>query len=81
MPKKDGYEVLAEIKEDKSFKHIPVIIFTTSKAEMDIIKSYELHANCYITKPIDMDHFFKIMKSIEYFWFITVTLPLNKSFV
>lgn len=81
LPKKDGHEVLAEIKEDKSFKHIPVIIFTTSKAEMDIIKSYELHANCYITKPIDMDQFFKIMKKIESFWFTTVTLPLNKCFV
>lgn len=81
LPKKDGLEVLAVIKEDKSFKHIPVIIFTTSKAEMDVIKSYALHANCYITKPTDMSQFIKILKKIEYFWFNTATLPPNKSFV
>ena len=81
LPKKDGRELLAEIKEDQHFKHIPVVVLTTSKAEADIIESYESHANCYITKPVDMNQFIKIVKSIEYFWFSIVKLPPNENFV
>jgi len=81
LPKKDGRELLAEIKEDKHFKHIPVVVLTTSKAEADIIKSYESHANCYITKPVDMNQFIKIVQSIEFFWFSIVKLPPNEDFV
>ncbi len=81
LPKKDGRELLAEIKEDQHFKHIPVVVLTTSTAEADIIKSYESHANCYITKPVDMNQFIKIVKSIEYFWFTIVKLPPNENFV
>ncbi len=81
LPKKDGRELLAEIKEDQHFKHIPVVVLTTSKAEADIIKSYESHANCYITKPVDMNQFIKIVQSIEYFWFSIVKLPPNENFV
>ena len=75
LPKKHGREVLAEIKEDELFKHIPVIIFTTSQAETDIFKCYELHANCYISKPLNMIKFVKIVKSVENFWFSIVKLP------
>lgn len=75
LPKKDGREVLREIKEDDSLKKIPVVILTTSEAEQDILKSYELHANCYITKPVSMNQFIKIVKSVSYFWFYIVTLP------
>ena len=81
LPRKDGRELLAEIKEDQHFKHIPVVVLTTSKAEADIIKSYESHANCYITKPVDMNQFIKIVKSIEFFWFSIVKLPPNENFV
>jgi chemotaxis family two-component system response regulator Rcp1 len=77
LPKKDGREVLAEIKSDESLRRIPVVILTVSKAEEDIIKSYNLHANCYITKPIDMEQFMKVVKSIEDFWFTIVKLPPN----
>jgi len=77
LPKKDGREVLAEIKEDKYLKRIPVVILTISKAEEDIIKSYNLHANCYITKPIDLDQFMKVVKSIDDFWLSIVKLPPN----
>ena len=80
LPKKDGRELLAEIKEDKHFKHIPVVVLTTSKAEADIIKSYESHANCYITKPVDMNQFIKIVQSIKIFFSI-VKLPPNEDFV
>ena len=80
LPRKDGRELLVEIKEDQHFKHIPVVILTTSKAETDIIKSYESHANCYITKPVDMNQFIKIVKSIEHFWFYIVKLPPNENF-
>lgn len=76
LPKKDGREVLAEIKEDKHLKHIPVIIFTSSRAEIDLIRTYELHANCYISKPLNMTQFTKIIKSIETFWFSIVSLPV-----
>lgn len=76
LPKKDGREVLAEIKEDKSFKHIPVVIFTSSQAETDILNCYQLHANCYISKPLNMIKFIKIVKSVENFWFSIVKLPV-----
>ncbi|MEW6333823.1 MAG: response regulator [Thermodesulfobacteriota bacterium] len=75
LPRKDGREVLAEIKTDEHLKRIPVVILTTSKDEEDILKSYNLHANCYITKPIDIHQFFKVVKSIEDFWFTIVKLP------
>lgn len=77
LPKKDGREVLAEIKSDEKFKRIPVVILTTSKAEEDILKTYNLHANCYITKPIDLSQFMKVVKSIEDFWLTIVKLPPN----
>ncbi len=75
MPKKDGREVLAEIKADPELKSIPVVILTVSQAEEDILKSYNLHANCYISKPVDLDQFIKIVKSLEDFWFTIVKLP------
>ena len=75
MPKKDGREVLGEIKSDDSLKQIPIVILTTSEAEEDIIKSYELHANCYITKPVNMEQFIKVVSSVGEFWFSTVMLP------
>jgi len=75
LPKKDGREVLAEIKKDENLKRIPVVILTISKAEEDIIKSYNLHANCYITKPIDLDQFMMVVKSIDDFWLSIVKLP------
>jgi CheY-like chemotaxis protein len=75
LPKKDGREVLAEIKTDEELKSIPVVILTISKAEEDILKSYNLHANCYIIKPIDIEQFNKIVRSIEDFWLTLVKLP------
>jgi CheY-like chemotaxis protein len=75
LPKKDGRELLAEIKNDPHLKRIPVVILTTSKAEEDIIKTYNLHANCYITKPLDLDQFMKVVRSIEEFWLTIVRLP------
>ena len=75
LPKKDGREVLAEIKNEKELKRIPVVVLTTSRAEEDIIKTYDYHANCYITKPVDLDQFINVIKSIENFWFSIVTLP------
>jgi CheY-like chemotaxis protein len=75
LPKKDGREVLSDIKADDNLKRIPVVIMTISQAEADILKSYNLHANCYITKPIDLDQFIKVIKSIEEFWFSIVKLP------
>ncbi len=75
LPKKDGREVLAEIKADNCLKRIPVVILTTSQAEEDIIRAYSLCANCYISKPVDFDQFIKIVKSIEDFWFTIVKLP------
>jgi CheY-like chemotaxis protein len=77
LPKKDGREVLAELKEDEALRQIPVIILTTSKAEEDIIKSYELYANCYITKPVDFDQFVNVVRSIEDFWLCLVRLPAD----
>lgn len=75
LPKKNGREVLAEIKQDGELKHIPVVILTTSKADEDIIRSYNLYANCYITKPVDLDHFIRVVHSIENFWLTIVKLP------
>ena len=75
LPRKDGREVLAEIKNDPKIKRIPVVILTGSKADEDVMKSYDLHANCYVTKPVDLNGFIKIMHSIEEFWFTIVKLP------
>jgi CheY-like chemotaxis protein len=75
LPKKSGREVLAEIKEDPKLRRIPVVILTVSKAEEDVLKSYNLHANCYITKPVDLDQFLGVVKSIEDFWLTVVMLP------
>ena len=75
LPKKDGREVLAEIKADDHLRTIPVVILTTSQAEQDIVRSYNLHANCYVTKPVDLDQFIKVVRSIEDFWLTIVTIP------
>lgn len=75
LPKKDGREVLAEIKSDPKLKRIPVVVLTTSKNEDDIFHSYELHVNCYITKSRNLNQLFQIVKGIEEFWFATATLP------
>lgn len=75
LPRKDGRQVLAEIKSDDDLKSIPVVILTSSKAEEDIVKAYGLHANCYITKPVDFPRFTAVVKSIEDFWFTVVKLP------
>jgi len=78
LPKKNGRELLAEIKTDNELKIIPVIILTMSKAEEDIIDTYNLHANCYLTKPIDLNKFFEVVKSIENFWLTLVKLPKHE---
>jgi CheY-like chemotaxis protein len=75
LPKKDGREVLKEIKEDEELKRIPVVVLTISKAESDLLKAYQLHANCYINKPIDFNQFINVVKAIENFWFTIVCLP------
>ncbi len=75
LPKKNGREVLAEIKGDPELQTIPVVVLTTSAAEEDILRSYQLHANCYITKPVDLEQFTKIVKLISDFWFAAVRLP------
>ena len=75
LPKKDGREVLAVIKKDSVLKHIPVVVLTTSEAEEDVLKSYELHANCYVTKPVDLEKFIHVVQSIDRFWLTVVTLP------
>jgi len=77
LPKKNGRETLAEIKQDPQLRRIPVVIFTISKAEDDIIRAYDLNANCYITKPVDFEQFTAVIKSIENFWLTTVKLPPN----
>jgi two-component system response regulator len=79
LPRKDGREVLAEIKNNEELKYIPIVIMTISQAEEDILKSYNLHANCYITKPIDLNQFIKVVKSIEEFWFSIVKLPPKRN--
>ena len=78
LPKKDGREVLFEIKNDDQLKRIPVVILTTSKAEEDVLRSYNLHANCYVTKPVDLEQFIVVVKSIDMFWLTVVTLPNGK---
>jgi CheY-like chemotaxis protein len=78
LPKKDGREVLTEIKADKNLRFIPVVVLTTSEAEQDILKAYMLHANCYITKPVDLEQFISVVSSIEDFWFTIVKLPKSE---
>jgi len=75
LPKKNGLEVLAEVKADEQLRRIPVVVLTTSSAEQDILKTYDLHANCYITKPVDLNQFSAVVKTIEEFWFTIVRLP------
>lgn len=75
LPKKDGREVLAEIKSDSNLKTIPVVIITSSEAEQDIVKSYNLNANCYVTKPVNLDQFIKVVQSVNDFWLTIVKLP------
>ena len=77
LPRKDGREVLGEIKMDDDLKCIPVVILTISKDEEDVLKSYNLHANCFITKPLDLAQFLKVVRAIEEFWFTIVKLPPN----
>jgi chemotaxis family two-component system response regulator Rcp1 len=77
LPRMDGRDVLAEIKNDPDLKIIPIIVLTTSRSDKDILKSYQLNANCYITKPVDFDHFIEVVKSIENFWLTVVTLPVK----
>ena len=78
LPKKDGREVLGDIKKDPEFRRIPVVILTTSAAEQDILKAYDLHANCYINKPVDFDHFMQVVKLVDDFWFSVVLLPSSR---
>ena len=75
LPRKDGREVLEEIKADPALRHIPVVVLTSSQAEEDIVRAYDLHANCYVTKPVDLDQFIRVVESIEDFWFTIVKLP------
>lgn len=75
LPRKNGREVLEEVKSDEELRRIPVVILTASKAEEDILAAYDLHVNCYITKPVNFDQFIKVVKSIEEFWFSIVKLP------
>ena len=77
LPKKDGREVLQEIKGDEQLKRIPVVVLTTSKAEEDVLRTYNLHANCYVTKPVDLEKFIVVVRSIDVFWLTVVTLPPN----
>jgi two-component system, chemotaxis family, response regulator Rcp1 len=75
LPRKDGREVLEEIKEDPQLRLIPVVVLTSSQAEQDICRAYDLHANCYVTKPVDLDRFITVVQTIENFWFTIVKLP------
>ena len=75
MPRKDGREVLTEVKADESLKRIPVVVLTTSKAQEDVLRAYGLHANCYISKPVDFEQFATVVQAIDQFWFTIVTLP------
>ncbi|GAB4257442.1 MAG: response regulator [Methylomicrobium sp.] len=75
LPKKNGREVLQEIKADPSLKRIPVVIITSSEAEQDVLKTYDLHVNCYVNKPVDLEQFVKVVQSIETFWLTIVKLP------
>jgi two-component system, chemotaxis family, response regulator Rcp1 len=78
LPKKDGREVLAEIKQDEDLKRIPVVVLTTSRAEEDVMRSYNLHANAYVTKPVDLKQFLEVIRTIEEFWLAVVTLPAGE---
>lgn len=78
LPKKDGRQVLAEVKSDPDLKRIPVVILTTSAAEEDVLRTYDLYANCYVTKPVDLDQFIKVVRSIEEFWLSIVKLPVER---
>jgi two-component system, chemotaxis family, response regulator Rcp1 len=77
LPKKDGREVLAEVKEDEDLKRIPVVVLTTSRAEEDVVRTYNLHANAYVTKPVDLAQFLRVIRTLEEFWLAVVTLPPN----
>ncbi len=79
LPKKDGREVLAEIKELDNLKRIPVVVLTTSRAEEDVVRTYNLHANAHVTKPVDLKQFLEVIRAIEEFWLAVVTLPPNSS--
>jgi CheY-like chemotaxis protein len=79
LPRRDGREVLADIKSDPDLKMIPVVVLTTSSAEADILRSYKLHANCYITKPVDLEQFVNVVKSIDDFWLTVVRLPSERA--
>jgi len=79
LPKKDGRQVLSEIKSDPKLAEIPVVVLTTSRADEDILRAYQLHANCYITKPVDFQQFLHVVQSIEDFWLTVVRLPRNQS--
>ena len=78
MPRKDGREVLAEVKADDELKSIPVVVLTTSQAQEDVLKAYGLHANCYISKPVDFEQFTNVVQAIDQFWFTIVTLPTER---
>jgi chemotaxis family two-component system response regulator Rcp1 len=78
LPRKDGREVLAEIKGNLELRQIPIVVLTTSRAEEDVLRAYDLHANCYITKPVDFEQFMSVVKSIENFWLTVVKLPTHK---
>jgi two-component system, chemotaxis family, response regulator Rcp1 len=75
LPRKDGREVLAELKSDPDLQSIPVVVLTTSKAEQDVLRAYELHANCFVTKPVNFERFLEVVQSIESFWLTVVALP------
>jgi len=77
MPRKDGREVLAEVKADERLKNIPVVVLTTSHAQEDVLEAYGLHANCYISKPVDFEQFTNVVRAINQFWFTVVTLPTS----
>ena len=79
MPRKNGREVLAEIKADDALRSIPVVVLTTSEAQEDVLSAYGLHANCYISKPVDFDQFANVVRAIDQFWFTVVTLPTGGS--
>ena len=79
LPRKDGREVLADIKADDQLKTIPIVVLTTSHAEQDVLRAYQLNANCYITKPVDFDQFLEVVRAIESFWLCVVTLPTGST--
>ena len=77
LPKKDGREVLAEIKKDPELKRIPIVVLTTSDDEKDVLKAYDLHVNAYVRKPVDLHQFMKVVEAVEYFWLTVVRLPVK----